>query len=87
MISKLAVLLIRFYQIGISPYFPSSCRYTPSCSQYGIEAFQKHGFFRGFWLTARRIGRCHPWSDGGHDPVPENKQHHHHHIDGSQRGS
>src|SRR5690606_5793177 len=68
MMAKLAVYLIRFYQIAISPYFPPSCRYTPSCSQYGIEAFRKHGFFRGLLLTVRRIGRCHPWSAGGYDP-------------------
>lgn len=87
MLSKIAVLLIRFYQIAISPYFPSSCRYTPTCSQYGIEAFKKHGFFKGFWLTARRIGSCHPWSKGGYDPVPEPNEHHHKSIDRSQRGS
>ncbi len=87
MMAKLAVYLIRFYQIAISPYFPPSCRYTPSCSQYGLEAFQKHGFFRGFLLTVRRIGRCHPWSKGGYDPVPDCNHPHHHSSDRSSRGS
>ncbi|TYP93453.1 hypothetical protein LX73_1157 [Fodinibius salinus] len=63
--------LIRLYQNIISPWMPSSCRYHPTCSQYSIEAFRKHGAFKGFWLTVKRISRCHPWSDGGHDPVPE----------------
>jgi putative membrane protein insertion efficiency factor len=62
--------LIRFYQYAISPYLSPSCRYTPSCSQYGIEAIRKHGPMRGGWLTVKRIGRCHPWGGHGHDPVP-----------------
>lgn len=62
--------LIRLYQICISPYFPASCRFVPSCSQYGIEAFQKHGFFKGLWLTVKRIAKCHPWGGSGYDPVP-----------------
>ncbi|MCA6361448.1 MAG: membrane protein insertion efficiency factor YidD [Bacteroidetes bacterium] len=62
--------LIRFYQYAISPYLAPSCRYTPSCSQYGIEAIRKHGPLRGGWLTLKRIGRCHPWGGHGHDPVP-----------------
>jgi len=66
----LAILLIRFYQYGISPLLMKSCRFTPSCSEYGIEAFRKHGFFKAFWLTAKRFSRCHPWGGHGHDPVP-----------------
>jgi len=66
------VLFIRFYQVAISPWLPSSCRYTPSCSAYGIEALKKHGFFRGGWLTMKRIARCNPWGGSGYDPVPEN---------------
>lgn len=62
---------VRLYQLVISPWMPSSCRYHPTCSQYSIEAFQKHGALKGLWLTIKRIGRCHPWSRGGHDPVPE----------------
>ncbi len=62
--------LIRFYQYAISPLFGSSCRYAPSCSQYGIEAVKKHGAWKGGWLTIKRIGRCHPWGGSGYDPVP-----------------
>lgn len=62
--------LIRLYQLIISPFLPNACRYTPTCSQYGIEAFRKYGFFKGFALTARRISRCHPWGGSGYDPVP-----------------
>ncbi|RMG83227.1 MAG: membrane protein insertion efficiency factor YidD [Bacteroidetes bacterium] len=68
--SKLAILLVKIYQITVSPWFPSSCRYTPTCSQYSIEAFQKHGFFKGFWLSVKRLSSCHPWGGSGHDPVP-----------------
>jgi putative membrane protein insertion efficiency factor len=63
--------LVRLYQLVISPWMPSSCRYHPTCSQYSIEAFREHGALKGLWLTIKRIGRCHPWSQGGHDPVPE----------------
>ncbi len=67
----IAIFLIRLYQAGISPWFPASCRYTPTCSQYSVEAFQKYGFFKGFWLTIKRISRCHPFSHThGYDPVP-----------------
>ena len=62
--------LIRFYQICISPYLPNSCRYTPTCSQYALEAFRKYGPFKGFWLALKRILRCHPWGGSGYDPVP-----------------
>ncbi|MCY7353084.1 MAG: membrane protein insertion efficiency factor YidD [Cytophagaceae bacterium] len=64
------IALIRFYQIAISPYLGGSCRYTPTCSQYGIEAVRKHGPWRGGWLTLRRFARCHPWGGHGYDPVP-----------------
>jgi hypothetical protein len=66
----IALALIRFYQRFISPLTPPSCIYTPTCSQYGYEAIARYGFFKGGWLTARRIGRCHPWAQGGYDPVP-----------------
>ena len=65
------VLLIKFYQLCISPFTPPSCRFTPTCSQYGLEAFRKHGPVKGLYLTARRILRCHPWGGSGYDPVPE----------------
>jgi len=61
---------IKIYQILISPLLGPSCRFTPTCSQYTIEAIQKHGPFKGGWLGFRRILRCHPWGGCGHDPVP-----------------
>ena len=64
------LLLIRFYQVAISPYTPASCRYSPTCSQYSVEALQVHGLFRGGWLAIRRIFSCHPWGGSGYDPVP-----------------
>ena len=63
--------LIRFYQMTFSVFLPSSCRFTPSCSQYGYEAINRYGLFKGGWMTARRIGRCHPFYHGNlYDPVP-----------------
>lgn len=64
------LLLIRFYQYFISPLSGASCRFTPTCSQYGVEAITKYGPFKGGWLTVKRILRCHPWGSHGHDPVP-----------------
>ncbi len=68
--SKLFIAIIRFYQGALSPLLRPSCRFTPTCSQYGIEAIKKHGALRGGWLTLKRIARCHPWGGHGHDPVP-----------------
>ncbi len=65
----LFVCLIKFYQKVISPMFPPSCRYYPTCSQYAVEALQKHGFFKGSAMAIWRILRCNPWSKGGYDPV------------------
>ncbi|MFQ3615553.1 MAG: membrane protein insertion efficiency factor YidD [Cyanobacteriota bacterium] len=62
--------LIHAYRILISPLFPPRCRFHPTCSQYGLEAIARHGALKGGWLTAKRIARCHPWSEGGYDPVP-----------------
>jgi uncharacterized protein len=62
--------LIRLYQATISRVMPSSCRFYPSCSQYGYEAIQKYGALRGSWMAVKRIGRCHPFHPGGYDPVP-----------------
>ena len=67
---RLLILPIRFYQRFISPLTPPSCRFTPTCSQYAIEALRKHGPFRGLWLAIRRLLRCHPWGGSGYDPVP-----------------
>ena len=64
------VVLVRFYQICISPLKPPTCRFTPTCSQYALEAFRKHGPFKGLYLTIRRLLRCHPWGGHGYDPVP-----------------
>ncbi|MBP8203606.1 MAG: membrane protein insertion efficiency factor YidD [Pseudomonas sp.] len=66
----LLLLLIRFYRFAISPWLGSSCRFHPSCSAYAMEALEKHGVIKGSWLAIWRILRCHPWCDGGHDPVP-----------------
>lgn len=68
---RLLAGLVRAYQIFISPLLPPSCRFTPSCSQYALEAVQRHGALKGSWLAARRLARCHPWNRGGYDPVPE----------------
>lgn len=62
--------IIKFYQSFISPLLPDSCRYTPTCSQYGIEAVKKYGPLKGLWLTFKRILRCNPFCKGGYDPVP-----------------
>jgi len=64
------VFLITLYQKLLSPWLPPSCRYTPSCSQYAREALLKHGLFRGLFLAAKRLSRCHPFHAGGYDPVP-----------------
>ncbi|MEO8575053.1 MAG: membrane protein insertion efficiency factor YidD [Gemmatimonadales bacterium] len=64
------VLVIRGYQLWISPLFPAACRYYPTCSSYAIEAIEKHGAISGSWLAVRRIARCHPFRPGGYDPVP-----------------
>lgn len=64
------ILLVRFYQICISPYKPRCCRFTPTCSQYALEALKKYGPFKGSWLALRRILRCHPFGGSGYDPVP-----------------
>ena len=64
------ILLIRFYQLVISPLLGPKCRYTPTCSSYALQAFKKHGVGKGFLLSLKRISRCHPWGGSGHDPVP-----------------
>jgi hypothetical protein len=64
------IWLLRIYQYAISPMLGRSCRFHPSCSEYAVEALQRHGALKGSWLAIRRIGRCHPWHPGGYDPVP-----------------
>ena len=64
------IIIIKIYQVLISPLFPSSCRYTPTCSHYTVEALKKHGLFKGGWLGIKRISKCHPWGGSGYDPVP-----------------
>lgn len=64
------ILLIKGYQNFISPLLPSSCRYTPTCSHYAVDALQTHGLLKGGWLAAKRIGSCNPWGGSGYDPVP-----------------
>jgi len=70
LISLLFLGFIKFYQYAISPLFPPSCRYTPTCSTYSIEAIKKHGPFTGGWMAIKRILSCNPWGGHGHDPVP-----------------
>jgi hypothetical protein len=67
---RLAAALIRFYQLALRPLLPPACRFVPSCSEYALEAYRRHGFLRGSGLAARRILRCHPFHPGGYDPVP-----------------
>lgn len=68
--SKIFVVFIRIYQLSISPILGQNCRYTPTCSEYSIEAINKFGPFKGGWLALKRIFSCHPWGGHGHDPVP-----------------
>ena len=64
------IALIKIYQWVISPWLGPQCRFTPTCSNYALQAFQKYGLFKGFWLSIKRISRCHPWGGHGEDPVP-----------------
>lgn len=71
MLKKIMIKMIRGYQIFLSPLkMHVHCIYTPTCSQYAIEALEKYGVVKGLWLSVRRILRCHPWAEGGYDPVP-----------------
>ncbi len=67
---RLLLLLVRFYQLCVSPLIPPRCRYTPTCSQYAIAAISKYGAIKGTYLTIKRLSRCHPWGGHGYDPVP-----------------
>lgn len=68
--------LVWLYRLAISPWLGNNCRYEPSCSEYAMDALRIHGAFRGSWLAAKRIGRCHPWGGSGYDPVPEKQEDH-----------
>jgi putative membrane protein insertion efficiency factor len=68
--TRLLRLLVRGYQLLLRPLLPAGCRYHPHCSRYAMEALAAHGALAGAWLALRRVARCHPWSDGGYDPVP-----------------
>nr|WP_321289612.1 membrane protein insertion efficiency factor YidD [uncultured Sunxiuqinia sp.] len=68
------LLPVYFYKYAISPLTPASCRHIPTCSQYAVEAIKIHGPFKGFWLTVKRISKCHPWGTHGYDPVPKKDQ-------------
>jgi uncharacterized protein len=70
MFKKIAIAFVKFYQYAIRPLLPNACRFTPSCSQYSIEAINKYGAFKGSWLGLKRILRCHPWGGHGYDPLP-----------------
>ncbi|MDR1699032.1 MAG: membrane protein insertion efficiency factor YidD [Prevotellaceae bacterium] len=69
-LSYILLLPIYFYRAVISPMLPRACRYTPTCSEYAIEAIKKYGALRGFWFGFKRVLRCHPWGGHGYDPVP-----------------
>jgi putative membrane protein insertion efficiency factor len=71
-VTAASLVLIRVYRVTLGPLFGliSGCRFTPTCSQYGYEAIQKYGWRRGWWMAVKRIGRCHPFHEGGWDPVP-----------------
>ncbi|MDR9399268.1 membrane protein insertion efficiency factor YidD [Salibacter sp.] len=70
--TKILIILVKFYQYAISPFFPSTCRYTPTCSTYSIKAIEEWGPLKGGWLAIKRISSCHPWGGHGYDPVPKN---------------
>ena len=67
---QILIMLVRSYQVVLSPLLPAACRYYPTCSAYAVEALERHGAVRGTWLTVKRIARCHPLRAGGYDPVP-----------------
>jgi len=72
--ARALIVPLNGYRRFISPLLPPSCRFAPSCSQYALEALQRHGAARGLWLTVRRLARCHPFNPGGYDPVPPRPQ-------------
>ncbi|MCZ6797779.1 MAG: membrane protein insertion efficiency factor YidD [Gammaproteobacteria bacterium] len=81
---KLLIIPIRIYRYLLSPLMASSCRYTPSCSEYAIEAIQQHGVVKGLMLATKRISSCHPWHAGGYDPVPDARLAQHKNLNSAQ---
>ena len=73
--SKVIIYLIKAYRLILSPWLGNHCRFYPSCSAYAIEAVQQHGTIKGSWLAIKRLACCHPWHEGGVDPVPEGRRH------------
>ncbi|MGP1406215.1 membrane protein insertion efficiency factor YidD [Filifactor alocis] len=71
LLKKIIIALIRFYQLALSPLKQPTCRFSPTCSQYSIEAIERFGVIKGTYLSVRRILKCHPFHEGGYDPVPE----------------
>ena len=70
MLARFLIVIVRLYQVAISPWTPPACRFMPTCSAYAIGALERHGALRGGWMALRRIGRCHPFGGQGYDPVP-----------------
>jgi len=68
--ARILIYIVKAYQLVLSPFFGQQCRFYPTCSQYAVEALQKHGAIAGSYYTVHRLLRCHPWCDGGHDPIP-----------------
>ncbi|MBZ0106592.1 MAG: membrane protein insertion efficiency factor YidD [Sulfuricella denitrificans] len=68
--TRILLFLVKAYQYLISPMLAPSCRYTPTCSEYALQALKKYGAIKGGWLSVKRVSRCHPWHDGGYDPLP-----------------
>ncbi len=74
MLQRIAIILLKIYKKFISPLLPPACRFTPTCSEYMMEAISIYGFFKGFWLGIKRLLKCHPFHPGGYDPVPQWKK-------------
>lgn len=74
-LAHILAIPVRGYRLILSPWVGYNCRYQPTCSAYALEALEKHGAFKGTWLAACRIGRCHPWGKSGYDPVPDDQRH------------
>lgn len=73
LLKRFLIVVLRFYQVAISPYFPPTCRYSPTCSEYMIQAIQEHGIWKGLYLGTKRLLTCHPWGGSGYDPIPKKK--------------